>query len=482
MNEFKFTEKQKTALNIVSSPAEYIMLYGGRRSGKSFANIYAICVRALKAPGSWHAIFRKQRVHLEKNLIRQTFWTVLSLRFPELFAWFRVPMASHFDKKHLIATFPNGSMIYFGGLDDKERAEQLLGSEYSTIFLNEASEVGYQVFLKLDSCLAQKNILRNKFLMDLNPVKTRGRPHWTKDVFINKHDPLDNCNLKDPQNYNYLLMNPHDNIDNLDPSYIQRLERMPKDQRDRFLYGLYVEDDSGGVYSQELNDSRREGRINGNIEINVNYPLYAVYDPGEYTAAWLVQFGEGFILVHDYIENQSKPLRWYINFVRSRGYVIDTMFLPADAKDYKAEVGASLYSLAAAEAQNPLVPKSLRFKVQALKKQSSVEIGINAVRSMFDNLHFNKVRCQKGLEHLANYRYQDSADPDGMFVEKIKAGCDCNHAADALRYVALAARYIREDDTQRRLQREPGKIYTRDLFGSALDSHDNSSPFPGGVR
>jgi PBSX family phage terminase large subunit len=480
--DFKFTEKQKTALNIVCSDAEYIMLYGGRRSGKSFANIYAVCVRAMKAPGSWHAIFRKQRVHLEKNLIRQTFWTVLKLRFPELYAWFKVPMASHFDKKHLIATFPNGSMIYFGGLDDKERAEQLLGSEYSTIFLNEASEVPYQIFLKLDSCLAQKNILRNKFLMDLNPVKTRGRAHWTKDVFINKHDPLDNVDLKNPLNYNYLLMNPQDNIENLDPSYIQRLERMPKDQRDRFLYGLYVEDDSGGVYSQELNDARREGHINARLEINVNYPLYAVYDPGEYTAAWIVQFGEGFILVHDYIEGQSRPLRWYINYVRKLGYVIDTMFLPADARDFKAEVGASLFGLASAEAQNPHVQKEFRFRVQALKKQMSVEAGINAVRSMFDNIWFNKVKCQKGLMHLANYRYQDSADPDGMFVEKIKQGCDCNHAADAMRYVALAARYITEDLTKMKIHREPGKIYARDLFAGALNGSGNNSPFPGGVR
>jgi PBSX family phage terminase large subunit len=479
---FKFTEKQKTALNIVASPSEYIMLYGGRRSGKSFANIYAICIRALKAPGSWHAVFRKQRVHLEKNLIRQTFWSVLQLRFPELFAWFRVPMASHFDKKHLIATFPNGSMIYFGGLDDKERAEQLLGSEYSTIFLNEASEVHYSIFLKLDSCLAQKNILTNKFLMDLNPVKTRGRPHWTKDVFINKHDPLDNVALKNPVNYSYLLMNPHDNVENLDPSYIQRLERMPKEQRDRFLYGLYVEDDSGGVYSEEINEARREGHINPYLEINVNYPLYAVYDPGEYTAAWIVQYGEGFILIHDYIEGKSKPLRWYINYVRKLGYEIDTMFLPADAKDYKAEVGSSLYSLAAAEAQNPQVPRNLRFKVHALKPQRSVETGINAVRSMFDNLWFNKVKCYKGLEHISNYRYMESSDPDGMFIEKIKPGCDCNHAADALRYVAIAARYIAEDVTTRKLQREPGKVYVRDLFAGALNASENNSPFPGGVR
>ena len=39
------------------------------------------------------------------------------------------------DKTDWYATLPNGSEVWFGGLDDKERSEKILGNEYATIFL-----------------------------------------------------------------------------------------------------------------------------------------------------------------------------------------------------------------------------------------------------------------------------------------------------------------------------------------------------------
>jgi PBSX family phage terminase large subunit len=480
MSMFKFTEKQKYALNTISSDAGYIMLYGGRRSGKSFINLYTIIMRALKAPGSLHAVFRHKRVDLYKNLIQQTWWKVLETRFPELWEWFQVPLTTHFDKSNLIATFPNKSRIYFSGLDDKKNAQKILGAEYATVFLNEASEESYGMFVDIDSCLAQRTCLRNKFLMDLNPVKTQGRPHWTKEVFINKRDPLEGGTFDDPQNYAYLLMNPHDNLENLDPAYIKRLERMPKEKRDRYLYGLFVEDNSGGVYSDELNLCERDGRMTGMLDVNANYPVHAVFDIGEFTAGWVIQYGEGFVLIHDYIEGKSKPIRWYINEIRQKGYVIDTLFLPDDSKDFKAELGSSVLLVARQEAQNSEVPRKLRFSVMPLKRQTQVSSGINGVRSMFDNLWFNRIKCKKGIEHLKNYRYADMIDPNGSFIDKIKPNQDCNHAADALRYVAVAARFTQAKNPDGLKYRVPGKLYAYDLFRQAIEDQDTT--YPGGIR
>jgi len=53
MGGFVYTNAQKKTLRMLGSPARNIMLFGGSRSGKTFA---LIC--AGKAPGSRHAIIR----------------------------------------------------------------------------------------------------------------------------------------------------------------------------------------------------------------------------------------------------------------------------------------------------------------------------------------------------------------------------------------------------------------------------------------
>jgi predicted ribonuclease YlaK len=54
MSEFRWTEDQQRALQLLIGPARHVMLYGGARSGKTFLLVSAIVTRALKAPGSRH--------------------------------------------------------------------------------------------------------------------------------------------------------------------------------------------------------------------------------------------------------------------------------------------------------------------------------------------------------------------------------------------------------------------------------------------
>ena len=58
MKQFAKTPAQQQALKLLQSPARHILLFGGSRSGKTFILIYALLVRALKAPGSRHAVLR----------------------------------------------------------------------------------------------------------------------------------------------------------------------------------------------------------------------------------------------------------------------------------------------------------------------------------------------------------------------------------------------------------------------------------------
>lgn len=133
MTEFKLTDKQEAAQKVLSGPATHGMLFGGSRSGKTFLHVRNVALRALKAKSSRHAILRFRFNHIKTSIILDTFPKVMKLCFSGV--------EYQLNKTDWFATLPNGSEIWFGGLDDKERTEKILGQEYATLYLNECSQI-----------------------------------------------------------------------------------------------------------------------------------------------------------------------------------------------------------------------------------------------------------------------------------------------------------------------------------------------------
>lgn len=161
---------------------------------------------------------------------------VLELAFPEL--------KLTYNKAELIVKFANGSEIFFFGLDDK-RSERILGMEFSTIFYDEISELSFRSIQKANTRLAEKNALKNKAFYAMNPP---AKSHWSYWYFIKKLDPNDNTKLNNADEIGTLLMNPKDNVANIDEDYIKMLENMPEKDRIRFLEGKFSENDDGQAY------------------------------------------------------------------------------------------------------------------------------------------------------------------------------------------------------------------------------------------
>jgi hypothetical protein len=76
------------------------------------------------------------------------------------------------------------SQVWFGGLDEKERTEKILGQEYVTILLNEISQIPYASRNLAITRLAQKctykvngveRLMRLLELADCNPPS---KAHW----------------------------------------------------------------------------------------------------------------------------------------------------------------------------------------------------------------------------------------------------------------------------------------------------------------
>jgi len=243
---FQKTIKQKEAVRLMGSKPKYTLLYGGSRSGKSFIIIRQIIIRALKEAGSRHLIVRLAFNHAKQSLWHDTIPRVLSLCFPGVH-----PVE---NKTDWFLQFPNGSEIWLGGLDDKDRTEKVLGNEYATIFVNEASQVSYESYSTLLTRLAQNTGLLNRIYVDCNPPATT---HWIYKLFIKNVNP-DTEKPVNSELYSHMRLNPDDNADNLPADYIESvLGTLSVRQQKRFRYGEFLDDIEGALWTWDMIEKNR---------------------------------------------------------------------------------------------------------------------------------------------------------------------------------------------------------------------------------
>ncbi len=269
-NEFKLTFKQSQAALILSSDAKHILLFGGSRSGKTYSLVRSIIIRACKAK-SRHAILRLNFNHAKTSIWLDTLPKVLKTSFPDL--------SVHWNKTDYYITFPNGSEIWVAGLDDEKRIEKILGKEYSTIYFNECSQIGYTQIQIALTRLAEKSNLKKKVYYDANPPTKRHFLYW---LFVKGIHPETGIELE-KDSYASMLMNPHDNLDNIDEDYISLLNSLDEKQRKRFLLGEFTDDSDGSAYyafNRDINVSNFDPRLCvGQIRIGMDFnvqPMTAI--------------------------------------------------------------------------------------------------------------------------------------------------------------------------------------------------------------
>lgn len=214
----------------------HVMLYGGSRSGKTAIDIRNIAARALIKP-SRHLIGRLRFNHVKQSIGMDTFPKVMSLAFPNV--------RYKLNKSDWFVEFENGSEIWFGGFDDKDRVDKILGNEYSTIKLNECTQIDWDTRNTIMSRLAENSGLPLLAMYDCNPTS---RKHWSYTVFKEGKTP-DGEIIKNHHRYACLQMNPKDNMDNLPQEYIDLLESLPARQRKRFLDGEFQDDIEGALWN-----------------------------------------------------------------------------------------------------------------------------------------------------------------------------------------------------------------------------------------
>jgi PBSX family phage terminase large subunit len=252
----ELTDKQREVRrDIMISPATHQLYYGGSRSGKTFLIIRGMVIRALKANHSTHVILRYRFNHLRASIIEQTLPAVMRSCF--------APVPWKLNQSDWSVRFnnnPDSGRLLFGGLDDKERTEKILGQEHSTIHLNECSQISYSARNKVITRLAQKSGLKLRAFYDENPPN---KGHWSYKMFIEKLEPLSRRPLLDADDYISVRMNPADNVKNVAPEYIRLLESLPEKDKARFLRGEFVDDVDGALWTADIIDACKIEKLNG---------------------------------------------------------------------------------------------------------------------------------------------------------------------------------------------------------------------------
>ncbi|CAM6055342.1 unnamed protein product [Sphagnum tenellum] len=219
-------------------------------------------MRAMLAENSFHGMFRFRANAARLSLALDTIPKVRQLFFPSL------NLTEH--RQDGFFELDNGSRLYVGGLDDKDRIEKILGLEFATIFLNECSQIAYQTYLVASTRLAQvcyytdenpksetfgmRRQLQQRLWCDLNPT---GKSHWTNQLFREHKDPVSRQPINNPENYGFAFVNPLDNAHNLTPEFIESLQNLPEKQKKRFLEGEYVDEIDGALWSPEIIERNR---------------------------------------------------------------------------------------------------------------------------------------------------------------------------------------------------------------------------------
>ncbi|OQA11058.1 MAG: Terminase-like family protein [bacterium ADurb.Bin374] len=238
-------------------PSTAIYAAGGsfhHNSGKSFICVRAIILRALTYERSRHLCLRLHRVTAEKYLWKQTLKDVIEKCFKGV--------AFSYNNSRMILTCPNGSTVWFGGLDEGDKSDGLLGSDWSTILFDEANEMlpeGMQkarTRLSLKAKSADGRMCVNRSFSTVNPTY---KTHHLYRTYVEKFDIFNGLPMSPEQSsmYNWCRINPCDNLDNLSEGYLRELQSLSPENRRRFLEGEWSEESKDALFKMnDINNAR----------------------------------------------------------------------------------------------------------------------------------------------------------------------------------------------------------------------------------
>jgi phage terminase large subunit len=196
---------------------------------------------------------------------------------------------------------------------------------------------------------------------------------------------------------------------------------------DHIWGGACVSMIEGAIYAHELSVVDRENRIT-----RIPYDRARVVDCywdlgyGDKCAIWFVQAFPFQWRLIDFLQNDRKPITWYLTEMQHRGYVYGTDYLPWDLGLHAKLLGAGK----SIEAIMRDLGRKVRISPRTLKANQ-----IELAREIFPLCWFDRERCADGLQALRHYRYGLVEKTNTTTREPLHD--EYSHGADAFAYFAL---------------------------------------------
>lgn len=208
----------------------------------------------------------------------------------------------------------------------------------------------------------------------------------------------------------------------------------------------------GSYYAKYIDKARLENRI-GITPWESGFQVHTAWDIGVRDSTVIIFFQTigTTVRVIDYYENSKEGLEHYVRVVSEKPYTYGHHIAPHDIAVKEFTSGQTRIEKAR--------QLGIKFKVAP---SLTIMDGIEAVRSMFGRLYIDDRKCVGLIKALENYRQEWDARKN---VYKSHPLHDNNsHAADAMRYLAIALPKIRDGLTQEDIDRK----YKEKLYGSDM--------------
>lgn len=409
----EFPEK----LQFLFEPHRYKVSYGGRGSAKSWSYARALLIQGATKPLRI-GCFRE----VQKS-IKDSVHKLLGDQIAALNMGWHYEVLDHEIRAH------NGGEILFSGLSS-HTVDSIKSYEGLDIaWVEEAHAVSKKSWNVLIPTIRKDG---SEIWASYNPELETDETHQRFAV----HTP-DDCVLA--------FVNYSDN-----PWFPAVLEKerlhakatMPLSEYENIWEGKCKPAVAGAIYYEEVAKAEAEKRI-CNVPYDPMLKVHVVFDLGwnDAMAISLVQKHTSELRIIEYIETSHKTLDYYSVMLKEKHLNWGTMYLPHDGrhKDYKSGKSAEE------------IMKTLGWTV-AITPNMTIEDGLRITRMAFGRMYFDKAKTERLVQCAKRYRRsinQQTLEPGAPLHD------EWSHGADNLRYIAVNAEKMTNDDWGKMAPIEP---------------------------
>ena len=403
MSTFQAEVGKKVGLALASGK-RYIVLYGGRGSGKTWNIARKLIIWACE---------RQVRIMCCREVMNSLAESVHQTLVDQI-EMMGVSWQFHVTAQEIKNTV-TGAQFWFAGL--KTNIDSIKSKEgIDILWVEEANNVSKMSWAKAIPTIRKEG---SQIIVSFNPELETDET-YQRFVVRGRNDPGIELVKVNWQNNEFFT----------GPLEDERL-RLMNANMDEYLWtyeGHCKQVLEGAVYEKEIREATTLGRIT-KVPYDPSKPVNTFWDLGwrDSTAIWFAQAVGFEYRIIDYVEAQGRKIEDYITLLAGKSYNYGVDYLPHDGASESLASRSIAHLLRDANRTVTVLPVA------------GIADGINAVRTIFPNCWFDEENTGDGLNRLRRYRYGIDEKKNDLW-SKTPLHDENSHAADAFRQLAMSLR------------------------------------------